>query len=275
MYLINGKEVKKDDFNISVEDLVVWRGDGIFEAIRIHGGFLYALDKHMERFKNSAKKMYFENIDFIQIEKDLIEVASNFDTGYMRVIIGRGDSIDDFNIYIFHQEPVSFPESYSLESQKAHWMSGGDFQINEIHNIAAKTTSYAMNMNQTRLAEKNGFTDALLINRDGVVLEGPSFSIGWINNGEVFVPDLDLGILDSVTRRCLIEIGEGGAFSISEKRISIDELYKVDTVFILSTAKHAIFVNKIDEVEYSKDPLVSVIKDSFKIEIEKEKPEKL
>ena len=57
MYLINGKEVKKDDFNISVEDLVVWRGDGIFEAIRIHGGFLYALDKHMERFKNSAKKM--------------------------------------------------------------------------------------------------------------------------------------------------------------------------------------------------------------------------
>ena len=57
MYLINGKEVKKDDFNISVEALVVWRGDGIFEAIRIHGGFLYALDKHMERFKNSAKKI--------------------------------------------------------------------------------------------------------------------------------------------------------------------------------------------------------------------------
>ena len=50
---------------------------------------------------------------------------------------------------------------------------------------------------------------------------------------------------------------------------------KVDTVFILSTAKHAIFVNKIDEVQYSKDPLVSVIKDSFKIEIEKEKTEKL
>ena len=55
----------------------------------------------------------------------------------------------------------------------------------------------------------------------------------------------------------------------------IRDRYKVDTVFILSTAKHAIFVNKIDEVEYSKDPLVSVIKDSFKIEIEKEKTEKL
>ena len=275
MYLINGNEVKKEDFKIPVEDLVVWRGDGIFEAIRIHGGFLFALEKHMERFLSSAKKMYFENIDFAKIEKDLVKVASNFDTGYMRVIIGRGTSIDEFNIYIFHQEPVSFPESYSLESQKAHWMAGGDFAINEIHNIAAKTTSYAMNMNQTRLAEKNGFIDALLLNREGFVLEGPSFSIGWVKEGKIFVPDLDLGILDSVTRRCLIEIGKGGAFNIEEGRISIDELYKVDTVFVLSTAKHAIFVNRIDEVEYSEDPLVNVIKESFKLAIEKEKSAKL
>ena len=147
MYLINGKEVKKEDFSIPVQDLVVWRGDGIFEAIRIHGGYLFALEKHMDRFKNSAKKMYFENIDFNKIQQDLIKLASNFDTGYVRVIIGRGVSVDEFNVYIFHQEPVSFPESYSLQSQKAHWMAGGDFGINEIHNIAAKTTSYAMNMN--------------------------------------------------------------------------------------------------------------------------------
>jgi len=275
MYLINGKEVKKEDFSIPVQDLVVWRGDGIFEAIRIHGGYLFALEKHMDRFKNSAKKMYFENIDFNKIQQDLIKLASNFDTGYVRVIIGRGVSVDEFNVYIFHQEQVSFPESYSLQSQKAHWMAGGDFGINEIHNIAAKTTSYAMNMNETRLAEKKGFTDALLVNREGVVLEGPSFSIGWVKEGKVFVPDLDLGILDSVTRRCLIEIGESGAFDIGVGRISIDELYKVDTVFVLSTAKHAIFVKRIDEAEYSEDPLVSLIKDSFKIEIEKEKSGKL
>ena len=275
MYLINGKEVKKEDFSIPVQDLVVWRGDGIFEAIRIHRGYLFALEKHMDRFKNSAKKMYFENIDFNKIQQDLIKLASNFDTGYVRVIIGRGVSVDEFNVYIFHQELVSFPESYSLQSQKAHWMAGGDFGINEIHNIAAKTTSYAMNMNETRLAEKKGFTDALLVNREGVVLEGPSFSIGWVKEGKVFVPDLDLGILDSVTRRCLIEIGERGAFDIEVGRISIDELYKVDTVFVLSTAKHAIFVKRIDEAEYSEDPLVGVIKDSFKIEIEKEKSGKL
>ena len=29
-----------------------------------------------------------------------------------------------------------------------------------------------MNLNQTRLAEKNGYTDSLLLNKDGIVLEG-------------------------------------------------------------------------------------------------------
>ena len=136
--------------------------------------------------------------------------------------------------------------------------------------MCIRDRSYAMNLNQTRLAEKNGFTDALLLNRAGIVLEGPSFSIGWIKDSKVFVPDLDLGILDSVTRKCLIEIGKNGAFAIEEERISIEDLYKVDTVFVLSTAKHAIFVNRIDEIEYSEDRLVSVIKESFKIEIQKE-----
>ena len=46
MYLINGKEVKKEDFNIPVENLAIWRGDGIFEAVAIHNGYLFAIDKH-------------------------------------------------------------------------------------------------------------------------------------------------------------------------------------------------------------------------------------
>ena len=52
------KEVTKEEFQIPVEDLVIWRGDGIFEAIGIHQGFLFALEEHIERFKKSAQKSY-------------------------------------------------------------------------------------------------------------------------------------------------------------------------------------------------------------------------
>ena len=271
MYLINGKEVKKEDFNIPVENLAIWRGDGIFEAIAIHNGYLFAIDKHMERFAKSAEKMFFDDIDFTKIKEDLISIASKFDNGYMRVIIGRGTDKDKSDVYIFYQDLINFPESFSLQSQKAHWQSGGDFSLDEVENIGSKTISYAMNINQTRLAQKSGYTDSLLLNKDGIVLEGPTFCVSWIIDNKIYVPSLDLGILDSITRRTLINIAKEAGLDLKVENIHINDIYNVDTVFALSTAKHGIFVSQIDDQTYTEDSLLEIIRQSFTDFIEKER----
>ena len=271
MYLINGKEVKKEDFNIPVENLAIWRGDGIFEAIAIHNGYLFAIDKHMERFAKSAEKMFFDDIDFTKIKEDLISIASKFDNGYMRVIIGRGTDKDKSDVYIFYQDLIYFPESFSLQSQKAHWQSGGDFSLDEVENIGSKTISYAMNINQTRLAQKSGYTDSLLLNKDGIVLEGPTFCVSWIIDNKIYVPSLDLGILDSITRRTLIDIAKEAGLDLKIENIHINDIYNVDTVFALSTAKHGIFVSQIDDQTYTEDSLLEIIRQSFTDFIEKER----
>ena len=271
MYLINGKEVKKEDFNIPVENLAIWRGDGIFEAVAIHNGYLFAIDKHMERFAKSAEKMFFDDIDFTKIKEDLISIATKFDNGYMRVIIGRGTDKDKSDVYIFYQDLINFPESFSLQSQKAHWQSGGDFSLDEVENIGSKTISYAMNINQTRLAQKSGYTDSLLLNKDGIVLEGPTFCVSWIIDNKIYVPSLDLGILDSITRRTLIDIAKEARLDLKIENIHINDIYNVDTVFALSTAKHGIFVSQIDDQTYTEDPLLEIIRQSFTDFIEKER----
>ena len=271
MYLINGIEVKKEEFNIPVENLAIWRGDGIFEAIAIHNGYLFAIDKHMERFAKSAEKMFFDDIDFTKIKEDLISIASKFDDGYMRVIIGRGTDKDKSDVYIFYQDLINFPESFSLQSQKAHWQSGGDFSLDEVENIGSKTISYAMNINQTRLAQKSGYTDSLLLNKDGIVLEGPTFCVSWIIDNKIYVPSLDLGILDSITRRTLIDIAKEAGLDLKVENIHINDIYNVDTVFALSTAKHGIFVSQIDDQTYTEDPLLEIIRQSFSDFIEKER----
>ena len=50
MYLIDGVQVEKEDFILPVENIGVWRGDGIFEAIRIHKGYPFGIDLHIEKF---------------------------------------------------------------------------------------------------------------------------------------------------------------------------------------------------------------------------------
>ena len=41
---------------------------------------------------------------------------------------------------------------------------------------------------------------------EGVILEGPTFSVAWVVGGVLETPGLDLGILDSITRRVMLEM---------------------------------------------------------------------
>ena len=52
MYLIDGVQVEKEDFILPVENIGVWRGDGIFEAIRIHEGYPFGIDYTSKDLKN-------------------------------------------------------------------------------------------------------------------------------------------------------------------------------------------------------------------------------
>ena len=80
MYLINGQEVSKEDFNVPIEDMIVWRGDGIFEAIRIHEGFPFGLELHLERMASSARKLNLK-IDTNNIRQDILKVAEFINNG--------------------------------------------------------------------------------------------------------------------------------------------------------------------------------------------------
>ena len=271
MYLINETEVAKEDFQLSVENFAVWRGDGVFEALKIHDHFPFGIDNHIERLKQSCKKQLFENVDFSLIKNNILKIASQYENGYVRILILRNDSDEDFTIYSFYQQPINIPENYSLESQPAPWHPGGDFEVNSDNIIGSKSTSYAYNMKQTREAIRNGFSDALLLSNKGVVLEGPTFSVGWIKGEIIYVPDLDLGILDSITRKYLLKFGKENKIATEVSRITIDELYTVDTVFVMSTAKHGIFVSKIDDKTYTQSPLLNTVQNLFSEEVLKEK----
>ena len=270
MYLINGQEVSKEDFSIPVEDMIVWRGDGIFEAIRIHEGFPFGLEHHLERMTSSARKLNIK-IDINNIRQDILKVAGSTDNGYVRVIISRGTDKKEFQVFTFLQPIIDFPEDFTLHAQKAPWHPAGDFTESEFSAMGVKSTSYALNMYHTRLAKEEGFTDALLLSRNNIVLEGPTFSIGWVVNDKIFTPSLNLGILGSVTRKYLFTICKENKIEIEEVESSFDILSEADGVFILSTAKHAVAISRVNDIFYEENNLIHHLQNLYSQLVESER----
>ena len=59
---------------------------------------------------------------------------------------------------------------------------------------------------------------------------------------------------------------------VSIGRLAEDELETIQCGFVLSTAKHAIPVSKINEIDYSHHPLINEIQETFKNEVNIERP---
>ena len=279
MYSINGNFVKAEDFHIPIDDNLVWRGDGIFDAIRVYDGFPFGLDFHLERLSESAGKLNL-GIEVVQIRSWILEVAKEIQEGYVRTIVSRDRKGTGCDVYIFEQPLVKYPEEFTLQVQKAPLHPAGDFDVGDFSAIGVKSTSYALNMQHTRTAQNSGFTDALLISRKDIILEGPTFSVCWIKGDTIFTPSLNLGILDSVTRKYLYAIcddlnsnEEDYNIKIKEVEETIEEIFSSDAVFLLSTAKHAIQVAKVNETlfDLGQNTILNTIQRGYAAIIENEK----
>jgi len=115
-----------------------------------------------------------------------------------------------------------------------------------------KTLSYAGNMLATRLAKEGGFDEALLVTPHGRVLEAPTSSLFWARDGELLTPPLSDHILDSITRRAVVE-----ATGAQEAPCPREELEAADEAFLASTVREVQPVVAVEGVDLAAGPLTA------------------
>lgn len=251
--IIDGQSVDPQQATISVFDWALLRGDGIFEAVRSYGGRLFQLDAHLARLRRSASLMHLDLPDLSDVARWATAVGEEGDCT-VRVLVTRGGSepdVDSPSRVVVIREPVpDMPRAVSVRPTPAPWHSGGAaWEL-----VGAKTLSYAPNMSAWRTARAEGFSDALLVSRDGFVLEGPTFTVGWVIDGNVETPSLDLGILGSITRMVALEEANGLGLTVVEGRFTLDRVLEADEVFALSTLKEVTAVDRVGTTTFETGP---------------------
>ena len=97
------------------------------------------------------------------------------------------------------------------------------------------------------MARAQGFDDALLLSSEGLVLEGPTFTVAWFIDGHVETPELALGILPSITRSVLIESAARLDLEVVEGRFTLQRLIDADEAMALSTVKEVSRIGAVGE----------------------------
>ena len=258
--LINGEP---SDGRIPVTDSAVLRGDGVFEVLKAYNGASFGLDFHLDRLEVSARAMHLDLPPRTELSRWIEQVSTELGDGAVRVIVTRGSSIpgldDPTNVIVFgHGWDREF-EPARLYPVAAPWHAAGvGWDL-----AGAKITSYAPNLSATRRAKAEGFEDALLTTVDGIMLEGPTFSVAWVVDGVLETPGLQLGILDSITRKVVLSGAREIGIEVNAAVRALERLHGADEVMALSTIREVQPVVAVGDLEFAPGPMTEKLAGVF------------
>lgn len=242
---VGGQLLPREQAKISVFDSSVQGGDAVWEGLRVYNGKIFALDDHLNRMLDSAKALAFAQIpDRDAIKQAIFDTlkANNMRDGvHIRLTLTRGPKVTSGMSPHFNQ---SGPTLIVLAEWKApvYDNSGGirlitasirrnppmciDSKIhhnNLINNIMAKIE-----------ANVAGVDDALMLDIFGYVSETNATNVFLVKRGQLLTPHAD-SCLPGITRAKVLDIGREAGLPVSERNISISEVYTADELFTTGT----------------------------------------
>jgi branched-chain amino acid aminotransferase len=235
-YSIDGVILEPGEAFLPLPDDGLFRGDGVFEVVRVYGGSPFALDLHLDRMELSAAA-----ID-LPLDRDGLECDA-------AALLGSGES--DCLLRLITSRAGR--RVLSLEPLPDHTPTIALATVIYTPTVilnGVKSLSYAANMQATRIAKQSGAAEALFVRPDGIVLEPPTSTIFWTTaEGLLRTPALEAGVLDSITRRKVIE-----RLEVEEGEFPLEDLLAAPETFLASTTREIQPIDRIDDRVFSDLP---------------------
>jgi branched-subunit amino acid aminotransferase/4-amino-4-deoxychorismate lyase len=216
------------------------RGDGGFETIGVWSGRPFRLESHLDRLDASLAALELPPPDRPRLHEavDTLLAGAPGEDAALRCYVLAGGA----HIVTLDAQPVR-PDIASLSTQPAPWIR----PLGSYGPAGAKTLSYAPNMAALRRARAAGADDALLVSLEGWVLEGTTFAVLWVRDGVLRAPDLELGVIDSISRGALLEMAADQGIAVEQGRWPLADLHGADEVLVSSSVRPCTAIRRVDD----------------------------
>jgi branched-chain amino acid aminotransferase len=216
---------------VPLPDDGLYRGDGVFEVVRLYAGRPFALAEHLDRLERSAAAIELP-VDRPALERELDPLLERVGAadGQLRIVLTRGGR------RILLTEPLpEWDETIGVSTVR---------YAPSVILTGVKSISYAANMQATRIAKARGGAEAILVRPDGIVLEAPTSTVFWVSaEGPLRTPALSTGILESITRARLVD-----ELHVEEGEFELDDLLGAREAFLASTTREVQAIEAIDGI---------------------------
>lgn len=254
---MNGKFVAWEDARVHVLTHALHYGSAAFEGIRCYAGSrgpgIFRLREHIERLFYSSGAIGMKSTFSVdQVVDAAVELVrrNEVEACYVRPLMYYGYGVMGLD-----------PRNAPVDTMIACWPWGkylpGDsirikiskyIRIHPRSTIAdAKISGHYINSILTVLETRGEkYHEALLLDFEGYIAEGPGENIFIVKDRKIFTPPLGR-TLAGITRASTIEVARDLGISVTEKMLTPEELFSADEAFFTGTAAEITPISAVDD----------------------------
>lgn len=229
---------------VSVFDSAVQGGDAVWEGLRVYRRRLMDLDLHLNRLFASAHAMAFAGIPSRREVRDALfetlRANGMTDGTHVRLTLTRGEKVTsgmsphwnqsgctlivlaEWKPLVYDQDGIRLITS-SVRRNSPQCLDSKIHHNNLINNILAKI--------EANLA---GVDDAVMLDLHGYVSETNATNMFLVRDGSLFTPHAD-SCLPGITRGTVTGTARANGIEVTEKNLSLTEVYTADEMFTTGT----------------------------------------
>ena len=258
--------VEWGDATLHVSSHALHYGTGIFEGIRCYetefGPAVFRLEAHLDRLFASAQvydlEIGYTKEELTDVVFQVIE-RNGFRSCYVRPICYFGsrslglhakDCPVEVAVLAWPWAPLLGAEGQKtgVRITVSPWL--------KFHSRMMPTTSkacgqYLNSILAVRDAYNRGFDEALLLDNDGNIAEGPGENLFLLKDGKLYTNDETSSILLGITRDSVLRIAEDLGYEVTVGKLRLDDLLGAEEAFFTGTAAEITPIREVDGKELS------------------------
>lgn len=251
---LDGKWVNANKASTDLYAQTLHYGSGVFEGIRAYktedGTKIFKAKEHYERLKFSAEKMHINlSLSVEELESLTYELLekNNLEDAYIRPLVYLGANMALQPTQEVHVMLCAWEWGRYLGDQGLNLMTSSFQRPNpKSCFVEAKVTGhYTNSILATTEAKQKGFDEALLLDMNEKVAEGPGANFFYEKDGKLFTAPLG-NILAGITRQTIIELADEMGYSVVEKFFTPEDVYLADGAFFTGTAAEVAAIKSLD-----------------------------
>ncbi len=258
LVFFDGKWLKANELMVSPFVQTLHYGSGVFEGIRSYatpdGTRIFKSKEHYKRLLYSAEKMHlkisYTEEELTYLSYQLLE-KNSLSNAYLRPLVFSGENMSLTPTEEVHVLLCAWEWEKYLGSKLLNLMTSSYQRPNpkSCHVDTKVTGHYVNSILATTEAKQKGFDEALLLDANGFVAEGPGANFFFEKNNVIYTPPLG-NILPGITRATMFELCEELEFKLVEKYFTIDDVKGADSAFFTGTAAEVAGIKSLDNVSF-------------------------